>query len=214
MQKYKIYEETAGGAFKFERGTKSTIDEAIDFVVNENKYAIMYDKMDEAMFDIEINDKMVKAADTEKNQAVINGWLKEKKTELLEKVNSLCMKNFVFNCGNHWTITATEEYYLYQNGKLGMSGPFDELFRYIHDYCPYESAAREFLNIHVDGMLDFLWGEIGNLLIPDDDCPTDFSANIFNYIRNKLKYIVDGNGSAIFAGVVISAEPVENLFER
>ena len=38
MQKYKIYEETAGGAFKFERGTKSTIDEAIDFVVNENKY--------------------------------------------------------------------------------------------------------------------------------------------------------------------------------
>lgn len=213
MQKYKIYEGTTGGAYKFERGTKATIDEAIDFVVNENKYAIMYDKMDEAMFDIEINDKMVKAADTEKNQAVINGWLKEKKDELLEKVNSLCMKNFVFNCGNHWTITASEEYYLYQNGKLGMSGPFDELFCYIHDYCPYESAAKEFFNCYVNELPIFLQGELGDLLFPDNYCTTDFSDNIFNYIKDKLKLIVDGNGSAIFAGVVISAEPIENLFE-
>ena len=214
MQKYKIYEETTGGTFKVERGIKATIDEAIDFVVNKNKYAIMYDKMDEAMFDIEINDEMVKAADTEKNRAVINGWLEEKKTDLLDKVNSMCFKDFVLHCGNHWIITSAEEYYLYQNGKLGMSGPFDELFRYIRDYCLYESAARDFFNGCVYEMPDFLHGELGNLLFPYGDCAPDFSDSIITYIKGKLKFMADRDGSVIFAGVVISSEPIENLLER
>ena len=216
MKKYKVCHEvvTSGGNYKVARTTKATVDEAVEYIVSENKYDIMYDKMDEVMFDIEINDEMVKAADTEKNQATINGWLEEKKDELIEEINDYCRATGTILKYNHWTIEAYEEYHLYQNGNLGMTGPFDEIFRYIHDYCPYKAAAQDFFNYHVHEIPVFLSGELGNLLFPDEYCTTDFSDNIFSYIKDELKSMVDANGSAVFAGVVISAEPIETTFSR
>lgn len=211
MQKYKIYNAINGHKATCPRSEAKTLEEAMEYVVNVSKDNIIYDKLDEALFDIEVNNGMVVAANSEANQWIINKWLEEKKNELIEaylKTNGL---NGSFRI-NDLIVEEYEEYYLYQNGNLGMSGPFDELFKYIHDYCPYEKAAREFLNYCNSEMPDFLLGELGNLLLPDDDHVTDFSDNIFNYIKGKLKRMVDSGGSSIFAGVVISDEPVEKLF--
>lgn len=215
MQKYKIFNAINGHKALVERSKAKTLEEAVEYVVNVSKNDIIYDKLDEALFDIEVNDEMVVAANSEKNQGIINKWLEEKKSELIDTYSKTLKAGgsgpFFYN---NLIIESYEEYYLYRDGILGMSGPFDELFNYIHDYCHYENAAKEFFNCHVNELPIFLQGELGDLLFPDNYCTTDFSDNIFNYIKDKLKLIVDNNGSAIFAGVVISAEPIENLFER
>lgn len=212
MQKYKIYNAINGHKATCERSRAKTLEEAMEYVVNVSKDNIIYDKLDEALFDIEVNNEMVVAANSEANQWIINKWLEEKKNELIEaylKTNGL---DGSF-CVNDLIVEGYEEYFLYQNGKLGMSGPFDELFNYIRNYCLYESAAREFFNACVYEMPDFLHGELGNLLFPYGDCAPDYSDSIITYIKDKLKLMVDRGGSAIFAGVTITDKPVENLFD-
>lgn len=208
MQKYKIYNVINGHKGIYERSKAKTLEEAMEYVVNVSKDNIIYDKLDEAL-DIEVNNEMVVAANSEVNQGIINKWLEEKKYELIEAY----LKTGAF-CVNDLIVEEYEEYFLYQNGKLGMSGPFDELFNYIRDYCPYESAARDFFNACIYEMPDFLHGELGNLLFPYSDCAPDYSDSIITYIKDKLKLMIDRDGSAIFADVVISSEPIENLFER
>lgn len=213
MQKYKIYNAICGHKATCPRSEAKTLEEAMEYVVTVSKNNIIFDKLDEVLFDIEVNEAMVVAANSEANQWIINKWLEEKKNELIEaflKTNGLC-GSF---CYNDLIIESCEEYYLYQNGKLGMSGPFDELFNYIRDYCLYESAARDFFNDCVYEMPDFLHGELGNLLFPYGDCAPDFSDSILTYIKSKLKFMTDRDGSVMFAGVVISTEPIENLLER
>lgn len=213
MQKYKIYNAINGDKALCPRSEAKTLEDAMEYVVNVSKNNIIYDKLDEALFDIEVNDGMVVAANSEANQWIINKWLEEKKNELIEaylKTDGLDGSFLI----NDLIVEGCEEYYLYQNGKLGMSGPFDELFNYIRDYCLYESAARDFFNACVYEMPDFLHGELGNLLFPYGDCAPDYSDSIITYIKNKLKFMIDRDGSSIFAGVVISSEPIENLFER
>jgi len=211
MKKYKIYNAICGHKATCPRSEAKTLEEAMEYVVTVSKNNIIFDKLDEVLFDIEVNDQMVAAANSEKNQWIINKWLEEKKNGLIEMYLKTNGVNFLIN---DLIVEECEEYYLYQNGKLGMSGPFEEIFHYIYDYCPYEAAARDFFNYHVREIPVFLDGELGNLLFPDDHYTTDFSDNIFNYIEDNLKHIIDTNGSAIFAGVVISAEPIENTFNR
>ena len=213
MKKYKIYNAICGHKATCPRSEAKTLEEAMEYVVNVSKDNIIYDKLDEALFDIEVNNEMVVAANSEANQWIINKWLEEKKNELIEaylKTNGL---NGSFRV-NDLIVEGYEEYFLYQNGKLGMSGPFDELFNYIRDYCLYESAAREFFNACVYEMPDFLHGELGNLLFPYGDCAPDYSDSIITYIKDKLKLAVDRGGSAIFAGVTITDELVEGLLEQ
>lgn len=211
MKKYKIFNAINGEKALVARSTAKTLEEAMEYVVTVSKDNIIYDKLDEVLFDIEVNDAMVVAVNSEANQWIINKWLEEKKNELIEKYLKTNGVNFLIN---DLIVEEYTEYYLYQNGKLGMSGPFDELFNYIRDYCLYESAARDFFNACVYEMPDFLHGELGNLLFPYGDCAPDFSDSIIAYIKDKLKFTADRDGSAIFAGVVISSKPIENLFER
>lgn len=213
MQKYKIYNAINGHKATCERSKAETLEEAMEYVVNVSKNNIIYDKLDEALFDIEVNNEMVVAANSEANQWIINKWLEEKKNELIEAYLKTDGLDGSFRV-NDLIVEGYKEYFLYQNGNLGMSGPFDELFNYIRNYCLYESAAREFFNACVYEMPDFLHGELGNLLFPCGDCAPDYSDSIVTYIKNKLKFMVDRDGSSIFAGVVISSEPIENLFER
>lgn len=214
MQKYKIYNAINGHKATYERSKAKTLEEAMEYVVNVSKNNIIYDKLDEALFDIEVNNEMVVAANSEANQWIINKWLEEKKNELIEAYLKTDGLDGSFRI-NDLIVEGYEEYFLYRDGKLGMSGPFDELFNYIRNYCLYESAAREFFNACVYEMPDFLHGELGNLLFPCGDCaPPDFSDSIITYIKDKLKFMADRNGSAFFAGTVISSEPIENLFER
>lgn len=211
MKKYKIYNAICGHKATCPRSEAKTLEEAMEYVVTVSKNNIIFDKLDEVLFDIEVNEEMVKAANSEANQWIIKKWLEEKKNGLIEMYLKTNGVNFLVN---DLIVESCEEYYLYQNGKLGMSGPFDELFNYIRDYCLYESAARDFFNACVYEMPDFLHGELGNLLFPYGDCAPDYSDSIVTYIKNKLKFMVDRDGSSIFAGVVISSEPIENLFER
>lgn len=211
MQKYKIYNAIRGHKATCPRSEAKTLEEAMEYIVNVSKDNIIYDKLDEALFDIEVNEEMVKAANSEANQWIIKKWLEEKKNGLIEMYLKTNGVNFLVN---DLIVESCEEYYLYQNGKLGMSGPFDELFNYIRDYCLYESAAREFFNACVYEMPDFLHGELGNLLFPYGDCAPDYSDSIITYIKDKLKLAVDRGGSAIFAGVTITDERVEGLLEQ
>lgn len=211
MKKYKIYNAICGHKATCPRSEAKTLEEAMEYVVTVSKNNIIFDKLDEVLFDIEVNEEMVKAANSEANQWIIKKWLEEKKNGLIEMYLKTNGVNFLVN---DLIVESCEEYFLYQNGKLGMSGPFDELFNYIRDYCLYESAARDFFNACVYEMPDFLHGELGNLLFPYGDCAPDYSDSIVTYIKNKLKFMVDRDGSSIFAGVVISSEPIENLFER
>lgn len=211
MKKYKIYNAICGHKATCPRSEAKTLEEAMEYVVTVSKNNIIFDKLDEVLFDIEVNEEMVKAANSEANQWIIKKWLEEKKNGLIEMYLKTNGVNFLVN---DLIVESCEEYFLYQNGKLGMSGPFDELFNYIRDYCLYESAARDFFNACVYEMPDFLHGELGNLLFPYGDCAPDYSDSIITYIKNKLKFMVDRDGSSIFAGVVISSEPIENLFER
>lgn len=211
MKKYKIYNAICGHKATCPRSEAKTLEEAMEYVVTVSKNNIIFDKLDEVLFDIEVNDAMVVAANSEANQWIINKWLEEKKNELIEMYLKTNRVNFLIN---DLIVEECEEYYLYQNGKLGMSGPFDELFNYIRDYCLYESAARDFFNGCVYEMPDFLHGELGNLLFPYGDCAPDFSDSIITYIKNRLKFMADRDGSVIFADVVISSEPIKNQFER
>lgn len=211
MKKYKIYNAICGHKATCPRSEAKTLEEAMEYVVTVSKNNIIFDKLDEVLFDIEVNDAMVVAANSEANQWIINKWLEEKKNELIEMYLKTNRVNFLIN---DLIVEECEEYYLYQNGKLGMSGPFDELFNYIRDYCLYESVARDFFNGCVYEMPDFLHGELGNLLFPYGDCAPDFSDSIITYIKNRLKFMADRDGSVIFADVVISSEPIKNQFER
>lgn len=211
MQKYKIYNAICGHKATCPRSEAKTLEEAMEYVVTVSRDNIIYDKLDEALFDIEVNDAMVVAANSEANQWIINKWLEEKKNELIEMYLKTNGVNFLIN---DLIVEEYTEYYLYQNGKLGMFGPFDELFNYIRDYCPYESAARDFFNGCVYEMPDFLHGELGNLLFPYGGCAPDYSDSIIAYIKDRLKFMADRDGLAIFAGVVISSEPIEKLLER
>ena len=209
MKKYKIFNAINGRVATCPRSEAKTLEEAMEYVVTVSKNNIIYDKLDEALSDIEVNDQMVVAANSEKNQWIINKWLEEKKNELIEAYLQANSDSFLIN---DLIVEEYTEYYLYQDGKLRMSGPFDELFNYIRDYCLYESAARDFFNACVYEMPDFLHGELGNLLFPYGDCAPDFSDSIVAYIKNKLKFMADRNGSTIFADVVISSEPIETRF--
>ncbi len=211
MQKYKIYNAICGHKATCPRSEAKTLEEAMEYVVTVSKNNIIFDKLDEVLFDIEVNEAMVMAANSEANQWIINKWLEEKKNELIEMYLKTNKVNFLTN---DLIVEECEEYYLYQNGKLGMSGPFDELFNYIRNYCLYESAAREFFNACVYEMPDFLHGELGNLLFPYGDCAPDFSNSIITYIKDRLKFMADRDGSVIFAGVVISSKPTEGLLEQ
>lgn len=213
MQKYKIYNAINGHKATCPRSEAKTLEEAMEYVVNVSKDNIIYDKLDEALFDIEVNDGMVVAANSEANQWIINKWLEEKKNELIEAYLKTDGLDGSFRV-NNLIVERYEEYFLYRDGKLGMHGPFDELFNYIRDYCLYESAAREFFNACVYEMPDFLHGELGNLLFPYGDCAPDYSDSIITYIKDKLKLAVDRGGSAIFAGVTITDERVEGLLEQ
>jgi len=210
MKKYKIYNAICGHKATCPRSEAKTLEEAMEYVVTVSKNNIIFDKLDEVLFDIEVNDAMVVAANSEANQWIINKWLEEKKNELIEMYLKTNGVNFLIN---DLIVEECEEYYLYQNGILGMSGPFDELFNYIRNYCLYESAARDFFNGCVYEMPDFLHGELGNLLFPYGDCAPDFSDSIPTYIKNRLKFMADRDGSVIFAGVVISSKPTEGLLE-
>ena len=209
MKKYKIYNAINGRKATVERSIAKTLEDAMDYVVTVSKNNIIYDKLDEALFDIEVNDQMVAAANSEKNQWIINKWLEEKKNELIE---AYLKTNSVSFLTNDLIVEEYTEYYLYQDGKLRMSGPFDELFNYIRDYCLYESAARNFFNACVYEMPDFLHGELGNLLFPYGDCAPDYTDSIVAYIKNKLKFMIDRDGSTYFADIVISSEPIKNQF--
>lgn len=210
MKKYKIYNAICGHKATCPRSEAKTLEEAMEYVVTVSKNNIIFDKLDEVLFDIEVNEEMVKAANSEANQWIIKKWLEEKKNGLIEMYLKTNGVNFLVN---DLIVESCEEYYLYQNGKRGMSGPFNELFNYIHDYCLYESAARQFFNDCVYEMPDFLRGELGNLLFPYGDCAPDFSDSILTYIKDRLKFIIDRDGSETFADVVISSEPIER-FER
>ena len=211
MKRYKIYNAINGEKALVARSVAKTLEEAMEYVVTVSRDNIIYDKLDEALFDIEVNDAMVVAANSEANQWIINKWLEEKKNELIEMYLKTNGVNFLVN---DLIVEEYTEYYLYQNGKLGMSGPFNELFNYIRDYCLYESAVRDFFNSCVYEMPDFLHGELGNLLFPYGDCSPDYSDSILTYIKDRLKFMADRDGSVIFAGVVISSKPIENLLER
>ena len=59
MKKYKIFTAVGGQKGLVERSIAKTLEEAMEYVVTVSKNNIIYDKLDEALFDIEVNEHNV-----------------------------------------------------------------------------------------------------------------------------------------------------------